>query len=153
MSIFYLDTSAWVKRYEKEAGTAWIEQFWRGGPRIGVSPLGLVEVAAAIARRHAGQKVPADVTNRVLASVRQDYAMFTRVDFVAPVEEVGVELARRHRLRGADAVHLASALHLRQTADGDVVMVASDAELLAAARAEGLRVLDPQSDPPLPLTS
>ena len=54
----------------------------------------------------------------------------------------------RH-LRGADSVHLASAIRLGQLANAEVTLVASDAELLDAARAEGLPILDPRANPPL----
>ena len=55
--------------------------------------------------------------------------------------------ARRHRLRGYDAVHLATAVRvnavrLEQGAQ-PVVLMSSDDELNAAAQAEGLAVLNP----------
>ncbi|HVT17946.1 MAG TPA: hypothetical protein VHQ90_17430 [Thermoanaerobaculia bacterium] len=54
-------------------------------------------------------------------------------------------LCRRHPLRGADAVHLASALLLRE--EGlDVLFACSDRHLLEAAAAEGLAIFDPASE-------
>ena len=47
--------------------------------------------------------------------------------------------------RGADSVHLASALVYRQThASKNLVFVTADGELIAAARQEGFQVVDPQ---------
>ena len=50
-------------------------------------------------------------------------------------------------LRGADAVHLASALVLQRRfadAENHLVFVASDRELKEAAQASGLAVIDPE---------
>jgi len=50
----------------------------------------------------------------------------------------------RHAVRGADAVHLASALWLRSVLQEDVVFACADARLLDAARAERLVAYDPE---------
>ena len=50
-------------------------------------------------------------------------------------------LLRRHPLRPGDAIQLASCLQLQQElADETVVFVAFDVRLVAAARAEGVKV-------------
>lgn len=49
------------------------------------------------------------------------------------------ELARRHRLRAYDAVHLASALFVKR--EGDVAFACWDKELREAAAAEGLALV------------
>jgi hypothetical protein len=57
------------------------------------------------------------------------------------------DLARNLTLRGADAVHLASALMLqRRFADTEdqLIFVASDRELKEAAQSSGLAVIDPE---------
>jgi hypothetical protein len=60
-------------------------------------------------------------------------------------------LAERHALRGYDAVQLAAALELQTvlTASGlpALTLVSADAELNAAAAAEGLTVEDPNLHP------
>jgi predicted nucleic acid-binding protein len=59
-------------------------------------------------------------------------------DAVTAVEE--------HRLRAADAMHLATAQRISGVVSGArVVMVSSDRELLSAAEATGLAALDPQA--------
>jgi hypothetical protein len=50
MTHFYLDASAWAKRYRTEAGTPWLTNFWRLTPSIICSELGCIEVMAAVAR-------------------------------------------------------------------------------------------------------
>lgn len=58
MSTYYFDSSAWVKVYVPETGTPWVTNIFgtktpSGQPlhRIAVVNIGIVEVAAAIARR------------------------------------------------------------------------------------------------------
>lgn len=55
-------------------------------------------------------------------------------------------LARRHALRGYDAVQLAAALEIHAT-DPSLTLLSADAELNTAATAEGLAVEDPNSHP------
>jgi hypothetical protein len=61
---------------------------------------------------------------------------------VDPALEGATLLCRRHGLRGADAVHLASALTLRREVTRKFRFASADARQLAAARAEGLKVID-----------
>jgi hypothetical protein len=53
-----------------------------------------------------------------------------------------------HRLRGADSIHLSTALRIRKAVSPDIVFVASDRELLAAARRERFKVINPQDSMP-----
>ncbi|MDZ4185444.1 MAG: hypothetical protein U1D97_10755 [Desulfuromonadales bacterium] len=63
----------------------------------------------------------------------------------APVE--GIEaLIGRHALRGADSIHLATALWLKKATKTPIVFVASDHELLTAAHAERLKILNPSEE-------
>ena len=100
MSIFYLDASAWVKRYEQEAGTDWVNSLWQSGWVLAGCDLGLIEVASAIARRHAGQLCPAEITDQTFALLARDYHSFVRVQFGKRIREAGLIFARKHRLRG-----------------------------------------------------
>ena len=45
--IYYLDTSAWAKRYFAEKGSAYISQIWLANERFACSGIGLVEIIAA----------------------------------------------------------------------------------------------------------
>ena len=59
------------------------------------------------------------------------------------------EVARQRALRGADAIHLASALVLRSRfveAEDQLVFVVSDHQLKEAAQSAGLSVTDPEKE-------
>jgi len=62
-----------------------------------------------------------------------------------------IELTRRQKLRGYDAVHLACALFLQETLAAhslpDPVLLSADQELLEAAQGEGMVTDDPNVHP------
>ena len=60
------------------------------------------------------------------------------VEITAEITETAARLIEAHPVRGADAVHLASALAV---ASPDLVVAVWDEHLAAAARAEGLTVV------------
>jgi predicted nucleic acid-binding protein len=59
--------------------------------------------------------------------------------------DAAAALVWKHRLRGADAVHLATALEVRKNVSNgaEFYFVSTDALLNRAATAEGLAVIDP----------
>jgi len=141
MSLYYLDASAWVKRYVEEVGSDWMRRFWRGRFSVACSIIGELEVLSAIVRR--SQRDTAEAAT-LAADLKADCAGFYEVSVSPQVVSMTADLIRRHRLCCADAIHLASAIVTREHVGEPVCMVASDAELLAAANAEGLATLDPQ---------
>lgn len=149
MIFHYLDASAWVKRYAEEPGTRWVSRFFSRGPTVGTATLGLIELLAAFARKQrAGEMTPA-AFSRVCDQVEADFEQFVQVDFGPDVLAVARGLPSRYALRGADAVHLATAMHVRDSlaADEDeVVMVTCDVELGAAARLARFPVIDPEEE-------
>ncbi|MBI4446874.1 MAG: hypothetical protein HY645_13335 [Acidobacteria bacterium] len=56
------------------------------------------------------------------------------------------EIARRHAVKAGDAIHIASALRLRQAPSPEVVFVTSDRELLQASQVAGFATLNPEAD-------
>ena len=141
--IYYLDSSALVKRYVAESGSARIKELVEGDANIAVSWLALPETLAAVVRRAKGGSISIEDLASIKAQLHRDMQRFMIVEVSdAPVE--GVEaLIDRHALRGADSIHLATALWLKKATKSPVVFVASDHELLTAAHAERLKILNP----------
>jgi predicted nucleic acid-binding protein len=155
VTAFYLDSSALVKRYLTEAGSAWIHGITdpAAGHRILVADIALVEVAAALAARH---RAPGGSSRRArdnaLALFRRHYTVEYEVTATTrPILERAADLTQRHRLRGYDAVQLATALVANELLIAisvvDLTFIAADADLLAAARVEGLAADDPNRHP------
>ncbi len=151
MSHFYLDASAWVKRYIREPGTDWILRFWSHALPTACSTLGLIETLSTVVRRHVAGDAPAAATAAARDAIDRDFNGFCRIAVSTNVIAIAPTLPEKHQLRGADCIHLASALLLRQDLGETVTVIACDTELLHAAQAEGLPTLDPLAEPALPL--
>lgn len=156
MKHYFLDTSALVKAYSEEAGSKRVQNIMRGAKvrppanRLVASTLVHPETASAIAqildgpeaaRRGFGQMHRQALPN-ALASELASAVSLTSAD---PHMEDAADLVWKHRLRGADAVHLATAIAARKKVplDSEFYFVSSDVALNRAAAAEGLEVIDP----------
>lgn len=143
MSVIYLDSSAWVKRYVQEPGSGWVHSLFARRRRIASSALGHLEAVAALSRR-----LPRGELALLEPRLESDWQNMARLPLTGEVIDQAVDLARRYRLRGADALHLATALALGKTLaaiEEPVVLSASDDELLSAERDAGLRVENPMT--------
>ena len=138
MIVAYFDSSALVKAVLLEPGSAHARRLWDDVSLAAASRLATVEVPAALAAaRRSGRLSSAGLrrATELWAERRRDLA---HVDLDPGVASLGADLAMVHRLSGADAVHLASALRLGP----EVVFACWDERLRLAATAEGL-VLSP----------
>jgi predicted nucleic acid-binding protein len=155
MTAIFLDTSAVVKRYLPETGTTWVRGLSdpASGNIITLSEITLVEVAAALAARHrASGGISQQARDAGLTLFKRHFSTeYAVVPIGRAILDRAVDLTQRHRLRGYDAVQLASALegHAALVASGQpgLTFVAADADLVAAARAEGLLADDPNFHP------
>ena len=147
MILYYLDSSAWVKRYFREPGREWVGGLFEQAVFLSCSPLGLIEVNAASGRKRSFGEIDSALFERTKALLLKDWSRFYRVEFVPAVVQTALALAGASALRGADSVHLASALVLKRELridDQDFTFVASDRELNDAARRAGLTVVNPE---------
>lgn len=137
MAIVYFDASAFVKLVVEEDGSDVAARLWDGCDAAVSSRLAYPEVRAVLAAAGRNRLLSA----RDLASAEKGWEEFWAVTRpVELTEAVGLHagsLARAHGLRGSDAVHLASALAIR---DPDLVVAAWDQRLSDGARASALRV-------------
>jgi predicted nucleic acid-binding protein len=148
VAIYFVDTSAVIKRYVQEPGTAWIRNL--ADPVTGhflyVARITDVEMTAALARCRAVGPDP-DRASTALAQFRKDFAQDYRVvEITAPLLQRASLLAKAHGLRAYDAVQLSAALVIHSQ-DPSVIFVSADADLNAAAAAEGLQAEDPTVHP------
>jgi hypothetical protein len=141
MALVYFDSSALVKLLAEEEGSDLAAELWDGCDAAVASRLAYPEVRAALAaaaRNH-------DITEAELDEAERNwdgYWAATRpVELTAAVERHAGQLARTHALRGADAVHLASALAI---GDPDLIIAVWDRRLHTGARAADCRVAPAQ---------
>jgi uncharacterized protein len=138
----YFDTSALIKHLIEEAGSERVETLITAEPRLATSQVAYAEVHAALARKlREGALTPA-AHQTISHSFDSDWRLYLRIDLIDPLLALTRELVLRHPLRGFDAIHLASALRLRERIGEAVQLVASDERLLVAAKNEGLATVD-----------
>jgi uncharacterized protein len=143
----YLDSSAWLKHYWDEKGTAQVHSLFAGDFVLGCSELGPVELTSAFARKRKSGEINAEVFARFQIDVQDDWAKFEKISWNESVADLALQLAATYALRGADSVHLASATRMALSLmDKNIrtVFVSSDQELNAAAKLVGFVVIDPQ---------
>ena len=157
MPFQYLDTSAIVKRYVTEKGSAWIEELCEARVpdsemrvhTILIGELTLLEVASAITQRvkktkQLDEQEGNDAYNLFFRHAREEYTVEPWSRYVL---NQAIELAQKHALRAYDAAQLAFALYsnnLLKEDDISLTFVTSDKTLLEAAQAEGLAAENPQ---------
>lgn len=137
MALVYFDASALVKVVVEEEGSDLAAALWEGADALLASRLAYVEVRAALAasaRRGSLSRAARRASERWWEEL---WAGVRPVELTAAVERAAGDLAGRHALRGADAIHLASALAIGEPAP---VVAVWDRRLHAGCRAEGLAV-------------
>ena len=139
--ILFVDSSVLVKLYIAEPGSERMREAAAQEVRIGASLLAFAEIHATFARRRREALLLAPEFEELLVRFGEDWEELLQVPVGADVLAFVPELCKRHPLRGADAVHLASALLLRE--EVEVLFACSDGSLLAAAAAEGLAIFNP----------
>ncbi len=149
MIFYYLDASAWVKRYHQEVGTLWVRDLFGRKPLLSCASIGVVEVTATLARKQKTNAFSRSELAEKLQDLTEHWENFIQIHLFPEALALAQDTAHRLALRGADAVHLASALILQQRfaeASDQVIFVASDRELKAAAQASSLTVIDPTEE-------
>lgn len=152
MGDYFFDTSALVKRYVTEHGSAWVSKLVdpAEGHSIFIARITYVEVVSAIARRNrAGHLSVADM-NASLNGFRHELsAVYSPVEISQGLITRAMSLAEKHALRGYDAVQLAAGLEvydeLHSAGLSLPTLVSADTALNDAATIEGLNVDDPNN--------
>lgn len=149
MERLFLDSSALVKYFVQEPGSAAVEKLLvsTATDRVYVAMVTGAEVVAALKR---AERMAALTADQAEAAIQHFLEMWQAELIVVAVDETivgrAMELARRRGLRGYDAIQLACAADLAKSAAeaGDAVTLwSSDSDLLAAAQVEGLAVVNP----------
>jgi predicted nucleic acid-binding protein len=143
-SLLFLDSSALVKLYVEEQGSAAVERLLhQPGMRAACGFLAYPEVTAALVRRQRGGDLTRRTLERLLRLFESDWRKFLVVWFAPELVPLSGRLVRAHGVKGADAVQLACALLLGRATATRITLVAADQELLRAAALEGLATISP----------
>lgn len=152
MAAFFCDSSAIVKRYIAETGSAWLSAATNpvSGNRIYIARITFVEVVSAITRRERGNHILAADADIARLTFEQDYLkQFRKVEISENLIIEAANLAKKYALRGYDAVQLAAALETEneRLAVGlpKLTLLSADTDLNNAAIAENLLVDNPNN--------
>lgn len=146
MIFYYLDASAWVKRYYQEIGTTWVQDLFANNRILSCASLGMIEVIATLARKGKAKEIDPNILKQKVREIEEDWGHFVKIQLSAEAMDIAKDIARTFALRGADAIHLASALLLKRRfaeEDDKLIIITSDRELKEAAQLSGLVVIDP----------
>ena len=154
--ILYLDTSALVKLYAEEPGSDEVRNAAREARVVAVSEVGYLETRSALARKEREGFFSTEEHDVAVQTLKRD---FREVYLARPVTGEVIaragELVRQHALRAYDAIHLETALALREEAgelaqrepaqesqqesdELQVLVMTYDSSLTEAAHKEGL---------------
>ncbi len=142
--MIYLDSSALIKKYVVEKGTAEVRGFFSSGELLWTSKVSQAEVWSAFARRRRGRDLTATQYRALAKSFERDWKAFAVVELSDDVMGMIRRIVERHPLRAFDAIQLASAIWAKQNLGEPVVFVGADEPLLKAAEATALTVVNPE---------
>jgi uncharacterized protein len=141
--IAYFDTSALVPLLvEDEPGAEPALAAWLGADAVVTTRLLFAEAGAALARAARLGRLEEPALDDALLELESLSQQLDVVEVDDGLVNEAALLARRHSLRGYDAVQCAAALRV---AGPETVGLAGDYDLLSAWRAEGLQVIDTQA--------
>lgn len=143
MKIF-LDTSALAKRYVQEPGSGELTELLTSiTSEIFISTLAFVEFASAMGRKLRNKEIAEAKVGEAIKELEEDwYEVFAKIQLEDMLAETAAAIALEHSLKGADAVHLASAQII-----GVELFVASDNKLIRVAKKLGINSYNPESGP------
>ena len=134
MRVFF-DSSAFAKRYVREAGTEAVLAWCERATEICLSAIALPEIISALCRLRREGKLTPQQYRQIKSLLLADVEDIAISDVTAAVIQHAFNCLENNVLRGMDAIHIASALALRVD-----VFVSADVRQCAAAANAGLTV-------------
>jgi uncharacterized protein len=155
MKVFFLDASALVKRYLSEVGSHYVHALFNSPlpHTIAIAQITPVEVAAALSSRHrAPQGISLRMRDRAVGLLAKHCQEKYRLISLNPeIVDLAVQLTQTYRLRGYDAVQLASAVVANNTLTAaglpPLTFATADGDLISAAEQLGLAAENPNDQP------
>ena len=138
--IVYFDTSAIVKLYASESGSAQVKRLLGTAEHVVSSIIAYAETRAALARKYRMCQMSEKQFIFQKNQFESDWTGVVKVSADANLVGIAGELADRFALKGYDAIHLASADHVYREVRSPVRFACFDSSLNRAAAMLGLKL-------------
>ena len=135
MRVFF-DSSAFVKRYVREAGSDAVLQWCDQASEILLSGIALAEIVAGFCRLQREAQITDSQYRQLKSLLLADVEDAAICDLTPMVLAQAISSLEANVLRGMDAIHIGSALVLKAE-----LFVTSDQRQLVAAQSCGLRAV------------
>jgi len=150
MAIYFLDSSALVKRYIRETGSNWVCNLFNPslGNQFFIAAIAGVEIVSAITRRAKNGSLNVADAIAIRNQFKQDFQTeYQIIEISDKIINSAINIAESYALRGYEAVQLASGRELNILCITNVLtganFVSADNNLNTAASDEGLIVENP----------
>ncbi|MFO0795626.1 MAG: type II toxin-antitoxin system VapC family toxin [Candidatus Brocadiaceae bacterium] len=92
MSLYYLDASAWVKRYYKEDGTTWVQELFNRNQIMACASLGMIEVMATLSRKRRSREITPSQFRQKSRELENDWELFIQIQMTNEIVSLAKEL-------------------------------------------------------------
>lgn len=137
--ILYLDSSALVKRYITEPGSAEVFRQIEKAEVVGTSAISLAEVSAAFAKAVRLSFVPREVGESAYQAFRREWPDLVRLPVNEAALDRAADLVWTLGLRGYDAVQLAAAVSWQEALEAQISFSTFDRHLWTASSGVSLK--------------
>jgi len=151
VNLFYLDTSALLKRYKLESGSETMDELFSHShfpaKRLLTTVFTILEVSSACERLFRVGIISQTSYGKLMKAFSADTDR--SIHFLSVDDDIilsASEISQKYFLRTGDAIQLASLVRARESVSGydiEIVFLASDNALCRSATQEGFTVLNP----------
>lgn len=134
----YLDTSTYLKLYVNEQGSNKVRILVRKNNTLSSAIL-LTECFSALSRKRQAGEINESVFNNLISQIKKDLQYVEIVRLTDEVLTRAEEVALYSTARALDAIHIASALMVKEVANVELSFVTSDSKQQKVAKELGLK--------------
>ena len=143
--MIFFDASAAAKRYFYEEGSSRVESLWHGPEFFSSLSILHCELTSVVNRKFRERAFSIAAYRLLKERIGQDFRKINALPVDENVIGISLRLLDSHPLKTLDSLYVAGALSLQRAVEEQVLFVSADRQLLRAALAEGLRVLNPEN--------
>lgn len=136
----YFDTSGLIKKYLSETGSDNVIKMCSSAQALYSSRISYAEMMATLERKIREAKNLEKELRVRIEEFQIHWLSINLIDVNENLKSFLDSILSKHPLKGADAIHLASALYISQKLSGDLVFASADEKLLKAASSEHLSI-------------